>query len=536
MKKNKIIICMTTIPSRINLIEPILKSLLNQCVKPDKIYINVPYKYKRFKEKLIEPSFIKEKFKDKVELFYLDNDYGPATKFIGSLLNKNIKNNDLIVITDDDVTKVHNWLRMLLINHKNNQITGFVEKELGESIIWGYLGYIFRKDLINVKDVIKFYSKINNECFLVDDHWFTGYCHYRKIPIYNIPIATYNVINTHFEHGGSNDSLVNIGGLNSRANASNKCRSVIKKEFNTEFPFWCCLGCCNFDNQIIREGFGSISTNNSLHIIYVIFFILILLAIKYLSLRKETIITLSIITFLIYTGYPKKVEIENFQNEIPKIVIQTYYNKFKIPNKVFDNIKKFAPEYKHIIFDDNECIDFLNKYFDKKVVMAFNKLQGAHKADLFRYCYLYKFGGIYLDIKTELIVPLKEIFVNNYTYSVLSIISDSVYQGIIATLPYNQVFLKLIDFMIKLVDIDKPYHYDIFTIDCFDKINKECEKKLKVGLNKNINSNNDYYLFREKCSRNKNDCYDGLDRHKMCCYVFDNNKKIFKTRYSDFPW
>ena len=536
MKKNKIIICLTAIPSRINLIEPVLNSLINQSIKPDKIYINVPIKYKRFKEKLIEPKFIKKNFKNIVEFFYLEKDYGPATKFIGSMLNPKIKKDDLIVITDDDVIKVHNWLRMLLKNHIDNRVTGFVEKNLGQSIIWGYLGYVFKKDLIDVKDLIKFYSKVKNECFLVDDHWFTGYCHYRKIPIYNIPISTYNVINTQFEHGGSNDSLVNMDGNNSRVNASNQCRKVIKKEFNTEFPFWCCLGCCDYDGQMITEGFKNTS-NKSLYYLYVIFFVLIILAVRYLSLKKETILTLSATTFLLYDCCPEKIQIEKFETQIPKVIIQTYYNKFKIPEKVFNNIKKFAPEYKHLIFDDNECIQFLNKYFDKKVAMTFNKLQGAHKADLFRYCYLYKFGGIYLDIKTELIKPLRDIFKENHTYSVLSIINDSVYQGIIATPPNNQVFLKLVDFMIKLADSEKPYHYIVFTIDCYDKIRKECRKKLKPGLNENkSNDKFNYYLFEERCSRNKEDCYDGLDRHKMCCYVFDNDERIFKTRYADFPW
>ena len=53
-------------------------------------------------------------------------------------------------------------------------------------------------------------------------------------------------------------------------------------------------------------------------------------------------------------------------------------------------------------------------------------------------------GGIYLDIKTELIKPLNEIFNKNYTYSVLSIVRDTIYQGVIATPPGNPIFLKLI--------------------------------------------------------------------------------------------
>ena len=68
-----------------------------------------------------------------------------------------------------------------------------------------------------------------------------------------------------------------------------------------------------------------------------------------------------------------------------------------------------------------------------------------------------------LDIKTELIRPVSEVFPENYTYSVLSIINNSIYQGIIATPPRNPLFLKLIYFMVKLVEKRDKFPYIIFT-------------------------------------------------------------------------
>ena len=44
------------------------------------------------------------------------------------------------------------------------------------------------------------------------------------------------------------------------------------------------------------------------------------------------------------------------------------------------------------------------------------------------------------------------------------------------------------------------------------------------------------YLFQEKCTRNAQDCKDGLDKYRRCCYVYDNDNKIIKTKYSDYPW
>ena len=140
-------------------------------------------------------------------------------------------------------------------------------------------------------------------------------------------------------------------------------------------------------------------------------------------------------------------------------------------------------------------------------------------------------------------MPLNQIFNENYTYTVISIVKDSIYQGIIATLPENPIFLKLIHFMImisnsgKPLRLEVPYEYIIFTKDFWNKIKEETGSNPKAGINtNNSNSNFNYYLFQEVCSTNKNDCYDGLDKHKMCCHVHNNGKRIIKTRYSDFPW
>lgn len=236
----KIYISMSTIPSRIDFLKPVLESLLNQVIPPSHIYINVPLKYKRFNTPLVIPDWL-EKLPT-VSLYKIDNDYGPGTKFIGSLMNPLIKPHDLIVITDDDLIKKTHWLETLLRQHDNNRITSFVEKRLGRGIIWGYMGYIFQKKLINLQSLLVFFNNIKNTCFLVDDHWLTGYCNYSNIQIYNIPIKNNNQINQPITN---NNSLVNISGSNNRKSVSERCRREIYNKYQTKFPFWCCIGCCN---------------------------------------------------------------------------------------------------------------------------------------------------------------------------------------------------------------------------------------------------------------------------------------------------
>jgi mannosyltransferase OCH1-like enzyme len=58
------------------------------------------------------------------------------------------------------------------------------------------------------------------------------------------------------------------------------------------------------------------------------------------------------------------------------------------------------PDFDFVLMDDEQCRDFIRDNFDKKTLEAYDSLvPGAYKADLWRYCILYKYGGIYLDIK-----------------------------------------------------------------------------------------------------------------------------------------
>jgi hypothetical protein len=54
----------------------------------------------------------------------------------------------------------------------------------------------------------------------------------------------------------------------------------------------------------------------------------------------------------------------------------------------------------HYLFNDNACREFLSDTFPTEIVYAYDLLiPTAFKADLWRYCILYMFGGVYMDIK-----------------------------------------------------------------------------------------------------------------------------------------
>jgi hypothetical protein len=216
---------------------------------------------------------------------------------------------------------------------------------------------------------------------------------------------------------------------------------------------------------------------------------------------------------------------------IPKKIYQTYKSKSSVPQKVFDNINKYAPEYEYEFFSDEDCVAFIKKHFEPIVLTSYNSLQNtAHKADLFRYCLLYIHGGIYLDIKTVLLKPLKDIFKDTHVYSAISFHRDKIYQGIIASRPKNNFFLGLIEYIVNANEITD---YQMFTINFYTQILNNINSDIKPGLN---SGKQNFYLFQEECSCKSSDCPDGLDRYGYCCFIYDNGEKIFQVRYADFPW
>ena len=225
---------------------------------------------------------------------------------------------------------------------------------------------------------------------------------------------------------------------------------------------------------------------------------------------------------------------KEYSSEISLYFFQTYKDKKKIPKEVYDNIKTYAPEYKHIIFDNKDSEEFLYTYFEPIVLETFKKLKlGAHKADLLRYCLLYIYGGVYMDIHKEFLVPLSEILIDkNMIYSIIGDDTIHISQGFIATPSRHKFFLSLIYYIVKT---GNPLYYHQFCQDFMYQIESDINKKVDYGLNKN--SKQQYYLLNEKCSISDcSMCNNKFDRYGKCCIIWDKDKPIMNARRSSYPW
>jgi hypothetical protein len=91
---------LTTIPSRIREVSLTIDSLIKQTKKPEKIFLNIPYKYERFPEQIISTEYL-EKFSNikNLEVVRCD-DFGPGTKLLGSI--SSLEKYSHVVLVDDD--------------------------------------------------------------------------------------------------------------------------------------------------------------------------------------------------------------------------------------------------------------------------------------------------------------------------------------------------------------------------------------------------------------------------------------------------
>jgi hypothetical protein len=97
---------------------------------------------------------------------------------------------------------------------------------------------------------------------------------------------------------------------------------------------------------------------------------------------------------------------------IPKTIYQTWKTKELHTNIVAlrENIQILNPDYSIVLYDDDDMDAFISSNFGEYTYQCYSKLNvGAAKADFWRYCILYKYGGVYLDIDSDILQPLDEL-------------------------------------------------------------------------------------------------------------------------------
>lgn len=162
--------------------------------------------------------------------------------------------------------------------------------------------------------------------------------------------------------------------------------------------------------------------------------------------------------------FDKKPEFQPlYDQKIPFTIIQTNAKRkvsFKLKYCV-DRLTRFNPEYEYVYYDDEACRNFLREYYPPNVLECYNLLiPGAFKGDLFRACYLYEKGGIYLDSGMSCIIPLREVIrstdefisVRDFYYPLNDFKNPFIYNAFIACIPKHPIIKNYLDKIIKNIE------------------------------------------------------------------------------------
>ena len=216
-RRSEAIVSLTSIPSRLPLIERTLKSLLRQSLAPRRIVLNLPRFSKREGVAYVVPAFLEGI--EAVSIRWCE-DWGPATKLLPALMEE--ATDTPIIVVDDDRIYPANLVADLMAASARDPHAAFcmsgwvvpgdlvdrpttvwsnlrmlppapirarrLSKPVEVDIVQGLSGYLVRPSFFDVKAVTD-YSTAPKEAFFVDDVWISAHC---LAPRYVIPSARAN--------------------------------------------------------------------------------------------------------------------------------------------------------------------------------------------------------------------------------------------------------------------------------------------------------------------------------------------------------
>jgi hypothetical protein len=155
------------------------------------------------------------------------------------------------------------------------------------------------------------------------------------------------------------------------------------------------------------------------------------------------------------TNAPKEV------NGVPLVIYRTL-NTTKVPIGMYNAIHetaKLLPEFEHRFFTDEDCEKFIEENFKPDVLKAFKSLKpGAFRADLWRYCILYKRGGVYTDAKVifkQNPIPIMKEYPVCYMQDIpggkklCNTAHPGIWNGLMWTPPGNRVLMSAIEEIVE---------------------------------------------------------------------------------------
>jgi mannosyltransferase OCH1-like enzyme len=202
-----------------------------------------------------------------------------------------------------------------------------------------------------------------------------------------------------------------------------------------------------------------------------------------------------------------------------------------ICHKNLDDLEKYSEKWKILnpdmtihLYDDEMCKKFFRENFPPLFLEIFLFIKhGPIKADFWRLCILYIYGGCYVDADIEPFVPLNEyISFDEYFVTCLSHFNQSYNPHIILCEKHNNILVKCINEYIKYYVNKVPYSYDRWSVvHIFSRI-------LGFRINKNISG--EYIINNKKLKFLKEQNFENSGR-QFCNY---EGRIVLSNRYVNY--
>jgi mannosyltransferase OCH1-like enzyme len=150
---------------------------------------------------------------------------------------------------------------------------------------------------------------------------------------------------------------------------------------------------------------------------------------------------------------------------IPHTIFQTF--RHSLPEYVKEMILKRCPGYNYEFYDDAGIIQFMRDHPTEEfphILDVYHRFHdGAHRADVFRYYYIFVKGGLFLDRDAMIYENIDHIvdYYDFFSVDSLSTGGHSIFQGIIGACPKNAIIKEALKNICNTPQevVSRDYHY-----------------------------------------------------------------------------
>lgn len=168
---------------------------------------------------------------------------------------------------------------------------------------------------------------------------------------------------------------------------------------------------------------------------------------------------------------------------IPKVIVQT--SRKKPEQYIVDMVKARSPGWDYLHFTDDEILVFFSENpipeFPNVIAKFYTFNYGEHRADLFRYYYLYVKGGVYIDMDAmiqkniDTIVGDVDFFTVNSSY-----FPGTVFQGFLGASQKHPLIYKALSDIYNISTQDLIREFHILCKNLYRFIHEEKTHKIKL--------------------------------------------------------